>query len=228
MPSRRSSKQSPPKTMSWGKAAPVLIVCLIFDALRFMFEQFWLFGPLFIGIGTNALAGGGTFGHIAGTVVGGAAGIFGAGAIEVIGIVMAMAVGFLGWMTVGLMLVLTDARIFKENAGNALWMLFSLGISEVPLVGTVPVLTATTWKMYHAQIKKEERALKQYEKEQVESRRQEQEMQAGQIMQAMQTQAAENAEAENQEAANDAVYDQAAYDESYDSEEIPAEVRRAA
>ncbi len=213
MPSRRNSNQ-PPKTMTWAKAVPVLVVCLIFDALRFMFEQFWLFAPLFIGVGTSALVGGGTAGHVAGTVVGGAAGIFGAGAIEVLGIVMAMAVGFLGWMTVGLMLVITDARIFKENAGNALWMLFSLGVSEVPLVGTVPVLTATTWKMYHAQIKKERKALKQYEKEQAAVREQEREIQARQVMQVMQMRAAEE--------------EQAANDEDYGGEEIPADTREAA
>ncbi len=214
MPSRRNSNQSPPKTMTWAKAMPVLVVCLIFDALRFMFEQFWLFAPIFIGVGTSALIGGGAIGHVAGTVAGGAAGIFGAGVIEVLGIVMAMAVGFLGWMTIGLMLMITDARIFKENASNALWMLFSLGVSEVPLVGTVPVLTGTTWKMYHTQIKKETAALKQYEKEQATLRQQEQEMQAQQVMQAMQMRMTEE--------------DQAANDEDDDDEEIPAEAREAA
>ena len=214
MPSRRNSNQSPPKTMTWAKAMPVLVVCLIFDALRFMFEQFWLFVPIFIGVGTSALIGGGAIGHVAGTVVGGAAGIFGAGVIEVLGIVMAMAVGFLGWMTVGLVLMITDARIFKENASNALWMLFSLGVSEVPLVGTVPVLTGTTWKMYHTQIKKETAALKQYEKEQDTLRQQEQEMQAQQVIQAVQMRMAEE--------------DQAANDEDDDDEEIPAEAREAA
>ena len=213
MPSRRNSNQSPPKTMTWAKAMPVLVVCLIFDALRFMFEQFWLFAPIFIGVGTSALIGGGAIGHVAGTVAGGAAGIFGAGVIEVLGIVMAMAVGFLGWMTIGLMLMITDARIFKENASNALWMLFSLGVSEVPLVGTVPVLTGTTWKMYHTQIKKETAALKQYEKEQATLRQQEQEMQAQQVMQAVQMRMTEE--------------DQAANDED-EEEEIPAEAREAA
>ncbi|MHB1769563.1 MAG: hypothetical protein ACYCPH_00560 [Minisyncoccota bacterium] len=202
--------------MTWSKATPVLVVCLIFDALRFMFEQFWFFGPLFIGVGTSALTGGGTLGHIAGTVVGGAAGIFGAGAIEIIGVVMAMAVGFLGWMTVALMLMLTDARIFKENASNSLWMLFSLGISEVPLVGTVPVLTATIWKMYHTQIKKEKKALKQYEQEQAAERRQEQEQAAEQVLEALQTRAAE----ENAEMATS--------EENDDGEEIPEDVRETA
>ncbi len=197
MPSRRNSKKSPPKTMAWGKAAPVLVVCLIFDALRFMFEQFWFFGPLLIGVGTSTLLGGGTAGHVVGTAATAGTAVFGEEIIVPLGILMAMAVGLLGWLTAGLMLVITDGRIFKENASNALWMLFSLGISEVPLVGTVPVLTGTVWKMYHTQIKKEGEALKQYEKEQAAERRQEQEMQAGQIMQVMQMRAAENAEAEN-------------------------------
>ncbi len=195
--------------MTWTRAMPVMTTALVFDAVRFLFEQFWFFGPVLIGVGTTA-ATSGLFGtwisSILGTAGGGVSGFVIGPALEVLGIILAVAVGFFGWLTVGLMIMLTNARIFKESSGNMLWFMFGLLISETPFIGSLPGLTGTTFKMYHSQIKRDREALARYESEQAESGRQEQAQIAAQITQ---IKAAE-----------------AANDESMD--EIPDDVRKAA
>jgi hypothetical protein len=189
MPQKRNS-QEPPPAMTWAKASPVLVLCIIFDALRFMFNQFWFFGPVLIGIGTSAVIDG-AVGKVAGVIAGGAS-VLGAPELQVFGIVMAMAVGLFGWLTIGLLLITTNTRIFKENAGNALWFIASLGISEIPFIGALPALTGTVLKMYGTQIKKEKRALKQYEQQQATERLQEQKQQAAELMQVRAAQLAQD------------------------------------
>lgn len=189
MPQKRNS-QEPPRVMTWMKASPVLIVSFIFDALRFMFSQFWFFGPVLIGIGTSAVVGGVT-GKVAGVIAGGAS-VLGAPELQIFGIVMAMAVGLLGWLTIGLLLIITNARIFKENAGNTLWFIASLGISEIPFIGALPALTGTVVKMYSTQIKKEKAMLRKYEKEQAAVQLQERKQQAAELMQVRAAQLAQD------------------------------------
>ena len=172
------------------KASPVLILSFIFDALRFMFSQFWFFGPVLIGIGTSAVVGGVT-GKVAGVIAGGAS-VLGAPELQIFGIVMAMAVGLLGWLTIGLLLIITNARIFKENAGNTLWFIASLGISEIPFIGALPALTGTVVKMYSTQIKKEKAMLRKYEKEQDAVQLQERKQQAAELMQVRAAQLAQD------------------------------------
>ncbi len=225
MPLRKKSSEPPP-VMTWMRAAPVLAVCFVFDALRFIFEQFWFFGPAFIGVATNAALHGGILGKMAGVLVGGIAAFVGGPFFVIFGVVMAMAVGLMGWMIVGLMLLLTNARLFKENAGSTLWFVFSLGISEIPFIDSLPVLTVIMARMYHSQIKKERAALKAYENEQAGLLRAEQAQQAAEIMQ---VRATELAQAEQQEAEeDDALYEQATNDELYDDGEIPESVRKRA
>lgn len=225
MPLRKKSS-APPPVMTWMRAAPVLAVCFVFDALRFIFEQFWFFGPAFIGVATNAALHGGILGKMAGVLVGGIAAFVGGPFFVIFGVVMAMAVGLMGWMIVGLMLLLTNARLFKENAGSTLWFVFSLGISEIPFIDSLPVLTVIMARMYHSQIKKERAALKAYENEQAGLLRAEQAQQAAEIMQ---VRATELAQAEQQEAEeDDALYEQATNDELYDDGEIPESVRKRA
>ncbi|MBU6491073.1 hypothetical protein KGQ25_02910 [Patescibacteria group bacterium] len=220
MPSRRNSNDSqPPQAMTWAKALPILVIAGIFDALRFMFEQFWFFGPALAGVGV-AVATSGWVGSWVGGALGAATGavlgFFGGAALEIFGIVMAMAVGLLGWLTIGLLLMITNGRLFKEQAGNTIWFMFGLFISEIPIIGSLPGLTGVTFKMYHAQIREEKKALARYEKERVGMLQQEREARARQIMQ---VRAVQLAQAEQQEAMNE---------ESYDDEEIPDEVREAA
>ncbi len=162
--------------MTWAKASPVLVIALIFDALRFVFEQFWFFGPALgalyctskvnSAVGTNVAGAAGKAIAAGCSAVAGAAGYFGAPAFTAFGIVMAIAVGLFGWMTVGLILIITNARIFKENEGHALWFVVSLLISEMPIIGSIPGFTGITVKMYHTQIKKDRENLKRYEEEQ--------------------------------------------------------------
>jgi hypothetical protein len=222
MPQKRAS--APPPVMTWSKASPVLFIAIIFDALRIIFEWFWFFGPALAVVactaGVNSAIGAtlaGAVGKAVAAVCGvaaGAAGFFGAPAIEAFGVVMAMAVGFLGWLTVGFIILSTNSRILKANAGHALWLVGSLLISEIPIVGTFPALTTATWKIYAAQIRDDGEALKKFEAaqatEQVQERRRQE---AGRIEQ-LQIEQAEQEEAENQTASND--------------EEIPDDVRMAA
>lgn len=163
--------------MTWAKALPVLAIALIFDALRFLFEQFWFFGPALAAVYCTAKVNGvltawttGLLGAKTAAAACGAgaavAGYFGAPAFEAFGVVMAIAVGLFGWMTVGLILIITNSRIFKENEGHALWFVVSLLISETPIIGSIPGFTIITAKMYSTQIKKDKEALKKYNERQ--------------------------------------------------------------
>lgn len=178
--------------MTWGKASPVLIVCVVFDALRIFFEQFWFFGPALAaaactGVVSSWVSSLGGLTAATCTAAAGVLGYFGAAPIAAFGVIMAMAVGLMGWLAIGLILIMTNARIFEENAGHALWFAVSLLISEVPIVGTIPALTIIVWRMYRTQIKKEAVARRQYESEQavaLAEEREERQRQAAGLMQA--------------------------------------------
>lgn len=217
MSPRRNRGARPPKVMTWGKAALVLALAVIFDALRIFFNFFWFFGPAFAAMYCTAKAGavvGMTIGGFFCGVGAGAVGFFGFGPLAAFGAVMAMSVGLAGWMTVGFLLIATNARIFKENPTNTLIFVSSLGIAEIPFIGALPSITFATWKMYHSQIAQEKAALAQYEKERAAEQARERNQQAAALMQAR---VAQVAHAE-QQAANDTQY----------AEEIPEEVRKAA
>jgi xanthosine utilization system XapX-like protein len=229
MPRKGSDLGPAPETMTWRKALPVFIVAGIFDLLRMMCEQLWFFGPAIVAaycankVGDSALNVGGvlTKACIAGATLVGA---YGLPVIEAMGIVLAIAVGFMGWLVVGLILMTTNRRIFSENAVNIAWFGFSLLISEVPFVGTLPALTGTLAKLYRTQINKEKAALAAYTKQVQEEQVRLRQEQAAELMQARSAQ-----ESQMQEAADDAEFEQeqAAADEE-ESEEIPAEQRLAA
>lgn len=187
-----STSSKPPKTMTWSQAYFILVVCVVFDALRIFFEQFWFFGPALAAVAcTNIVSGwvGSLWGLTAAAcaAAGGVLGYFGAAPIAAFGVIMAMAVGLMGWLAIGLMLIMTNARIFEENAGHALWFAASLLISEIPIIGTIPALTIIVWRMYRVQIKKEKGALQKYESEQaaaIAEERQQQQVAAAELMQA--------------------------------------------
>jgi hypothetical protein len=192
--------------MTWGKAMPVLIVCVVFDAVRLFFEQFWFFGPALAMVACTG-AGGAIIEYVTagwlGTKV--AAALCGAGLvvaeylgvgvpIEAFGVLMAMAVGLMGWLTVGLMLILSSARMFEENAGHALWFTASLVVSEIPIIGTIPALTIVVWRMYRVQIKKETAALRKYESEQATALAEERAKQQRQAVEFIQSRALQQAQ----------------------------------
>lgn len=221
MPQKRN--RPPPEVMTWGKAMPVLVVCVIFDALRLMFEMFWFFGPALAAVICTVKAGGSAIAGGICTLAAGTVGFFGAGAIEVFGVVMAMAVGLFGWLIVLLMNILNNANIFKENFAMLLRYGVALLISETPIVGSLPALTVVNTIMFRVQIQKGKEALKKYEEENV-TQLKERSRQVAERAQFMQNQYAQ------QEAANDAVYDQieAANDEKYNDKEIPEDLQKAA
>jgi len=197
MPQNRNNK-SKPRVMTWMKALPVLSICLIFDAVRFLFEQFWFFGPALAVVYCTNKTGewaGSLWGLTAAacTAAGGVVGYFGVAALTAFGVVMAIAVGLFGWLTVGLILIIFNGRIFKENEGHTLWFIFSLLISETPIIGSLPGLTGITIKMYHTQIKKDKHAIKKYKEEQANIQLQERNEK---ITNLMQTNIAESAQAE--------------------------------
>ena len=190
MPQKRNSSE-PPKVMTWKRALPVLILCVVFDALRLMFEMFWFFGPALVAIYctvkgsetlstvTFGLLGTGTAGVVCSSAAI-AAGIVGAAVIESFGVMMAMATGLAGWLTIGIILIIFNRRIFEENA---LWFAASLLVSEIPIVGSIPAMTIVVWKMYSTQIKIEKAVLKKYEEEQKAAQLRERRQQEAQLMQ---------------------------------------------
>ena len=211
--------------MTWSKATPALVISVIFDALRLMFVGFIFFGPAMDGLYCDYKVSdliGTAFGLTTAGCAAGAAtlGFFGAPAFMAFGTVMAMATGFAGWLFVGIWLMITNSRIFKENA---LWFVGSLLFSEVPFIGAIPAITVSVWKMHSNQIKIEKEAYAKWKKENADAQLQEQNQRATQIAQLQVAQQAQLAQ--QQEAANDALYDQieAANDERYNAEEIPGE-----
>ncbi len=218
MPQNGTDEKRPP-AMTWGRAAPIIIVAGVFDAARVFFTMFWFFGPALVA--AYCAAQGGDVAVVsslftAGCVaVAGAVGFTGAPVLGAFGTVMAMAVGFSGWLVVGGLLLLTNARIFKENAA---WFVVSLAVSEVPLIGALPVLSGTIWRMYRRQITLEKAAQAAYDKKHIAT-----------SLRARQEQAAALGRAQQQEAANEGHFSQEqAANENHESEEIPEEVRRAA
>jgi hypothetical protein len=181
--------------MTWGKATPVLAVAVVFDGLRLMFELFWFFGPAFSALICTVKAS-----DVVGTTIGGALCTAGAGVvgfyaspmIAAFGVVMAMATGLIGWSVVGWWLMMTNARIFKENT---LLFIASLAISEVPFVGSIPAISVAMWRMHHVQIKKETAAFKKWERENAEAQREERNRQVA-TAQLMQMRSAELASAD--------------------------------
>lgn len=204
--------------MTWGKATPVIVISVIFDLMRIFFGMFWFFGPAFATVYCTSKLGewvGSLWGLTAAACVaaGGITGTLGLPITIAFGTIMSMMAGFLGWMTVGLILIISNARIFKENADHALLSMASLLVSAIPIIGMAPALTGSTWKMYSTQIKKDGEKLRQYKSEQAVAtaeKRQQQQAVATEFMQ------------------NQAMQQQAANDEQYTNEEIPEEGRKAA
>ena len=231
MPLKRNNQSAPP-VMTWTKATPVLVVAILFDAVRLFFALFWLLGPalaaLYCTVKGSGLADALTFGLLGtktAAVVCSAAAIVAGTAVSAattaFGVMMAMAVGIFGWLTVIFLILITNSRLFRDDASSILWTIGSLALSEIPFLDALPALTATVWRLYHAQIKGDKKKRAAYEKEtrQYEAQRQRTEL--------AQLQALQVEQLARQEAANDATAAASANDEEY-GEEIPARERRVA
>lgn len=151
----------PPKTLSWPKATPLLVVSAIFDVFRYAFLFFWLFGPVLFAAVCTAYTTGTvsslTFGFLGTKTAAavcaagaGVAGFVGFAPLVVFGTVMSIAVAILGFMVALTWLLLTDARVFRENPFNLLW-------SFEGLAGSLFVMV---FFLYRAQIRREKKALK--------------------------------------------------------------------
>jgi hypothetical protein len=180
--------------MTWGRALPVIAVSFVFDALRSFFGMFWLFGPAlaaaYCDTALSDTLATWTFGLLgaktAATACAAGATVAGSllsAPLIIFGTVMGMAIGLFGWLTVGLVLMMTNSRIFTEHAGHSLMAIIGLGVSELPLIGALPALTGTTWKMYHSQIKADKEAMEKYEKKNAATNLQERRQQAAELMQ---------------------------------------------
>lgn len=203
MPQKRNNP--PIGRMTWGRAIPVLIVCAVFDLVRMFFEFFWFFGPALAGLACTIAGSNTTLGSVVGTTAtaaacsaaAGAVGFFGAVPIQAFGIIMAMATGLAGWGTIVLILTITNPGIWKSGAWAWGWSLLSLGVSEVPFLGTLPMLTITHARLYAGQIKHDKAALKKYQEERAQVsnierqiRQRNQQIQQTQLMQAEANQSA--------------------------------------
>ena len=224
MPPSRNN-ETPPPVMTWPKAMPTLVVAGIFDLLRMFFDMFWFFGPFLAAVAANAAVGGGVTGAVVGGGVGLFAGTLGAPAIEAFGVVMAMAVGLAGWMAIGLILALKNRRIFEANSGNTIWFVAGLMVSEIPLIGALPGLTGSMYRMYHAQIQHDKAALQAYEAGQAAKQLSQSRQQAAALMQ-MQEQEQEQAQLAQaeQETANDTAYAEQERAADEEAAEMPADI----
>lgn len=215
--------------MTWAKATPTLILALVFDALRLFFELFWFFGPAIAALYCADTASG-WVGSLWGltaaacTTIAAVAGAYASPATTAFGVVMAIAVGLIGWMTLGLLLIMTNARMFKENAGSALWFVGSLLVSEAPLLGAVPALTGSLARLYSVQIKKEKVAFLAYQEEEAAYQQKERQQQAARATQVRNERIAQT---QGQEVSDYAQYDEEpANDEQYAT--VPGDTRKPA
>lgn len=190
MPQKRNSPE--PEVMTWGKATPAFVFAVISDLVRIFFEFFWFFGPALVGayctskVGDVAIVGGLlATGCAAGVTATAAAGF---AFTATFGSIMAMATGFAGWLVVGGYLMMFNRRILKENA---LWLVGSLVVSEVPFINSLPVLSGIVWKMYRTQIKVEKAALAKWKKENADAQLQERQRQTVMAAQAQATRQAQ-------------------------------------
>ena len=163
--SRKTNDSGPPKVMTWGRAAPVLVLCVIFDALRAFFSMFWFFWARIGGSILHESATSGWVGSLGGlttaacTAGAGALGFYGFVPAATFGTVMAMAVGLLGWLTVFLIQLINNAGIFKENFAMVIRILLGLLLSEIPIINALPSLTILNATMFHIQIKERKRGV---------------------------------------------------------------------
>ena len=218
MPPLRTN--SPPEVMSWGKPSAILAVSVsvIFDALRFACEQFWLFGPALAAIYCHQQLSGTLGETIAGAVCATGATALGANAspaFMLFGTVLAMVVGIFGWLVVAAIVVFTNERLLSVNINNVFWLAGSLLVSEIPFIGSVPALTATVIKLYSAQINRDKEILRAYKANAAVTEQEDRDQRTALLLQM------QNARAQK---ISEETYDNM---EEGDTEEIPDTSRRA-
>lgn len=212
MPPIRANAEHPPQTMTWMRAAPVLILCVLFDALRAFFNLFWFFGPALAALYCTVEvsdAVGSLGGVVAGVCTAGAvtAGWLAFGAIEIFGVIMAMAVGLIGWLTIFFIQFINNAGIFKENFAMIIRIVLGLLLSEIPIINALPSLTVLNATMFHIQIKKGKEELKKWKEENAERQHREQQRQIAEQEQVVQNHYAQQEAYKQAQAAHDAAHE---------------------
>lgn len=186
---RNKHSATPPPTMTWGKASPVIALAVVFDLVRIFFLGFVFFGPAMLAaactyettgavstltvglLGTKTAALGCTAGVTGGVV---AANFFTAGgvtlALSYFGQVMGMSIAIMAWFTLAVIIILTNRRLIADNVKALLPTLIGFGITQIPFIDFLPAITGTTWRLYHVQITTERATLETWKKEQAAER----------------------------------------------------------
>lgn len=191
---RNKHSATPPPTMSWGKATPMIALAVLFDLVRIFFLGIVFFGPAMLaaactyettsavstvsfgtlGAKTAALACSG--GVVAGVA---AANFFTAGGVTLalgfFGQMMGMAIAIIAWFTLGILILLTNRRLIADNTKALIPTLIGFGITQIPFMDFLPALTGTMLRLYHVQIVTEREAYATWEKETAAARAREQE-----------------------------------------------------
>jgi hypothetical protein len=162
---------SPPKGMTWPRATPILVICVALDITRAFFSLFWLLGPVVAAV--TCVSQSGSVGDFLGTEVTTALCTAAAAGVGVVlspelfafGTFVAMFLGLAGWMGVWLFLALNNPRIFKENATTLIRLIATLGIMELPFVGSLPALTFNTLHLYRVQIRHDKKRLVEWKQQ---------------------------------------------------------------
>ncbi|MFZ2500752.1 MAG: hypothetical protein WAW90_02060 [Minisyncoccia bacterium] len=196
---RNRSDETPPETMTWKKAMPILMVAGVFDAIRAFFEQSWFFGPAIAGavcyakLTASAAATGQvsawlkSLQELAAAFGCGAAatalGVAGSATFIGFGVFMADAIGLIAFLVLGVWILRSNQRLIAANATAVLWFSGGFAVAEIPLIGTLPAFTVVLWRLYRTQIKMEGEALKVWEKAHAAKKLAARRQQAAQIMQ---------------------------------------------
>ena len=150
-----------PPVMTWGRAVPILGICVVFDLLKLFCNFLWFFGPLLAAAsvyGPLANYLGSWLASMLAGLTGVAAGVSAGFIFEALGAALAMFVALIGWLTVAILLAMANPRIFDVRLGHWLWVLIGWAFSEVPFLDAAPTMTGTVGGMYYRQIKHEKAA----------------------------------------------------------------------
>jgi hypothetical protein len=213
--------QKPPEAMTRVKSMPIIIVAGVFDLVRIVFEAFVFFGPALAAffctlgvnnwIGTTLATTAGKTAAMVCTAGAGVVGFFGAGPIASFGFIMSDAVGFIAFLVLGLWILLGNSRLFKTAASAPWQFIGAFAVSEIPFVGAIPIFAIILWRLYGAQIRIEQAALKKWETDhaaELQQQRQQQIAQFAQIQQFRAQEAENDEQSQQDETANDAQYTQ--------------------
>jgi hypothetical protein len=207
--------------MNAMKATILMSLALVFDVLKFMATQLWIFGPALVG-GAAGVAVASQYGALAGKAAGlitgaasGAAELIPgvAAGVELIGVILALAIGLLGWLILITVMASFRIRFFKGESRNFLRLFVGFLVSEIPLIDALPSFTVSTWLIIRGEYKAQKEAKAKYDAEYGAFLKQQQRTQNIEQKQLLQLQAAQiQAEQDEQDLADADAAEQEAID----------------